>query len=59
LDLSYNTEAKVLAHYHPYNLQINLEEGTQPPVGFIYSLSASKQEALKKFIEENLKMDFI
>ena len=53
------TKAKVLASYYPYDLQINLEEGSQPPVGSIYSLSASKQEALKKFIEKNLKMGFI
>ena len=29
------------------------------PVGPIYSLSASEQEALKEFIEENLNMGFI
>jgi len=34
----------------------NLEKGAQPPVGPIYSLSVSEQEALKKFIEENLNM---
>jgi len=33
---------------------MNLEKGTQPPVGPIYSLSASEQEALKEFIEETL-----
>jgi len=53
------TKAKVLAPYHPYDLKINLEEGTQPLVGPIYSLSASEQETLKKFIEENLNTDFI
>jgi len=53
------TKAKVLTPHHPYNLQINLEEGIQPPVGLIYSLSASKQEAFKEFIEENLNMGFI
>ena len=53
------TKAKVLALYHPYNLQINLEKGAQPPVGPIYSLLVSEQEALKKFIEENLNTSFI
>jgi len=53
------TKAEVLAPHHPYDLKINLEEGAQPPVGPIYSLSASEQEALKKFIEENLNMGFI
>jgi len=36
-----------------------LEEDAQPPVSSIYSLSASEQEALKEFIEENLNMGFI
>jgi len=53
------TKAKTLPSHHPYDLKINLEEGAQPPVGPIYSLSASEQEALKKFIEENLNMGFI
>ena len=53
------TKAEVLPPHCPYDLKINLEEGTQPLVGPIYSLSASEQEALKKFIEENLNMDFI
>jgi len=53
------TKAEVLLPYHPYNLKINLEEGAQPPVGPIYSFSASEQEALKEFIEENLNTGFI
>ena len=58
-DVFSKTKAKTLPPHCPYDLKINLEEGAQPPVGLIYSLSASKQEALKKFIEENLNMDFI
>ena len=58
-DVFSKTKAEVLASHHSYDLQINLEEGTQPPVGPIYSLSASEQEALKEFIEEDLNMDFI
>ena len=53
------SKAEVLAPYQPYDLKINLEEGAQPPVGPIYSLSASEQETLKEFIEENLNMGFI
>ena len=53
------TKAEVLPPHHPYDLKINLEESAQPPVGPIYSLSASEQEALKEFIEENLNMGFI
>jgi len=53
------TKAETLPSHHSYNLKINLEEGAQPLVSPIYSLSASKQEALKEFIEENLNMGFI
>jgi len=53
------TKAEVLAPHYSYDLQINLKQGVQPLVGLIYSLSASKQEAFKEFIEENLNMGFI
>jgi len=52
-------KVQVLAPYYPYNLQINLREGAQSLVGLIYFLSASKQEAFKKFIEKNLNTGFI
>jgi len=57
-DIFSKTKAEVLSPHYPYDLKINLEEGAQPLVGPIYSLSASEQEALKEFIEENLNMDF-
>ena len=53
------TKAEVLAPYWSYDLKINLKEGAQPPVGPIYSLSASEQEAIKEFIEKNLNTGFI
>ena len=53
------TKAEVLPSHYSYDLKINLEEGTQSLVGPIYSLSASEQEALKEFIEENLNTGFI
>jgi len=58
-DVFSKTKAEVLPPHRPYDLKIDLEEGAQPPVGPIYSLSASEQEALKKFIEENLNTGFI
>jgi len=58
-DIFSKTKAETLPPYRPYDLKINLEEGAQPPVSPIYSLSASKQEVLKEFIEENLNMGFI
>ena len=36
------TKAETLPSHHPYDLKINLEEGAQPLVGPIYSLSASE-----------------
>jgi len=41
------TKAEILTPYCSYDLKINLEEGAQPPISPIYSLLASKQEALK------------
>jgi len=58
-DVFSKTKAEILAPHCPYDLKINLEEGAQPPVGSIYSLPASEQEALKEFIEENLNTGFI
>jgi len=58
-DVFSKTKAETLPSHYSYDLKINLEEGAQPLVGFIYSLSASEQEALKEFIEENLNTSFI
>jgi len=58
-DVFSKTKAKALAPHHLYDLKINLEKGVQPLVGPIYSISASEQEALEKFIEENLNICFI
>jgi len=58
-DIFSKTKAETHPPHYPYDLKINLEEGAQPPVGPIYSLSASEQEALKEFIEENINTGFI
>jgi len=58
-DIFSKTKAETLPPHRLYDLKINLEEDAQPLVGPIYSLSVSKQEALKKFIEESLNMGFI
>jgi len=58
-DVFSKTKAETLPPHCPYDLKINLEEGAQPLVGPIYSLSASEQKALKEFIEENLNTGFI
>jgi len=51
-------KAEVSTSHCFYNLKINLEESAQPPVA-IYSLSVSKQETLREFIEKNLNTEFI
>ena len=58
-DIFSKTKAETLPSHCPYDLKINLEEGAQPLVGPIYSLSVSEQEALKEFIEKNLNTGFI
>ena len=51
--------ADTLALHRPYDLKINLEEGTSPPIGPIYSLSASELTALREFIDKHLAIGFI
>ena len=58
-DVFSKTKAETFPPHYSYDLKINLEEGTQPLVGPIYSLSVSEQEVLKEFIEENLNTGFI
>ena len=45
--------------HQPYNLKIELEEGTSPLFGPIYSLSQSELKSLQEFLDEHLVMDFI
>ena len=52
-------KADTLAPHRPYDLQINLEEGTSPPVGTMYSLSQSKLVELREFIDEHVRIGFI
>ena len=58
-DLFSEKEAKKLPPHRPYDYQIPLESGTTPPFGTIYSLSPTKLETLRKYIEENLNKGFI
>ena len=47
------------APHRPYDLKIELEEGTSPPFGPIYSLSQSELKSLWEFLDKYLAMDFI
>jgi len=58
-DVFSKSKAETLAPHRPYDLRIDLEKDSHPPVGTIYSLSKFEQEALKEFIDENLTNGFI
>ena len=49
----------MLPEHQPYDLHIDLEEGTKPPLDHLYSLSESELKALREFIDENLSSGFI
>src|SRR4029077_9021599 len=51
--------ANTLAPHREYDLRIDLEEGTHPLLGTLYSLSPSELEALQTFLEEHLASGFI
>ena len=48
-----------LPPHRNYDLKIDLEEGTSPPLGTLYSLSPVKLSTLRTFIDENLGTGFI
>ena len=58
-DIFSKTRASAPAPHWPYDLKIELEEGTSPPFGPIYSLSQSELKSLREFLDEHLAMDFI
>ena len=43
-----------LPPHRPYDLKIELEEGTEPPLGRLYPLSQREQEALRDFLDKQL-----
>jgi hypothetical protein len=45
--------------HRPYDLKIDLKDGAAPPLGPIYSLSQSKFQSLREFVDEHLNMGFI
>ena len=51
--------AYMLPQHRPYDYGIDLQEGTQPPFGPIYSLSQNELAALREYLDENLAKNFI
>ena len=58
-DVFSKVKASELPPHCKYDLKIDLEEGTSPPLGTIYSLSPVELETLQTFIDENLCTGFI
>src|SRR5258705_9718720 len=58
-DVFSGEKANTLALHQPYDLKINLEEGTKPFHRPIYSLLPPELTALREFLEENIKNGFI
>jgi len=58
-DVFSKAKASELPPHRDYDLKIDLEEGTSPPLGTLYSLSPVELSALRNFIDENLKTGFI
>jgi len=58
-DVFSKKRADHLAEHRPYDLKINIDEGSMPPLGPIYSLSAVELETLRNFIDENIATGFI
>jgi len=59
VDVFSKTKASELPPHHDYDLKIDLEEGTSPPLGTLYSLSLVELSTLRTFINENLNTGFI
>jgi len=55
-DVFSKERADTLPDHCPYYLKIDLEDGAEPPLGRMYSLSQTKVQALREFLNENLRI---
>ena len=53
-DIFSKAKAEKLAPHQPYDLKINLEEGTSPLIVLMYPLSQSELEFLRNFLDDHL-----
>ncbi|GIZ39392.1 hypothetical protein CKM354_000277800 [Cercospora kikuchii] len=51
--------ADQLPPHRPYDHDIKLKEGAEPPFGPLYGMSRDELQALKEWLDENLKKGFI
>ena len=53
------SDASMLPPHRSYDLKIDLDEGAEPPIGRMYSLSETEMTALRQFLDENLRNGFV
>ena len=58
-DVFEKKNADMLPQHRPYNCGIDLQKGTQPPFGSIFSLSQNELPALREYLDKNLAKNFI
>jgi len=58
-DIFSKLRSKLLPPHHSHDLSIQIKDGTTPPLGPIYSLSAVELCTLQQFIDENIKTGLI
>ena len=58
-DVFNKAKAMELAPHCPYDLKIDLEEGSSPPIVPMYPLSQVELKTLREFIDEHLRTGFI
>ena len=58
-DVFSKSKASHLPPHRPHDLKIELEEGAEPPIGRMYSLSEVELQALRQFLDENLNYGFV
>jgi len=58
-DVFSKSEASSLPPHRPYDLKIDLDEGAEPPLGRMYSLSGTEMTALRQFLDDNLRNGFV
>ena len=59
VDVFSQSKADTLPAHRLYNLKIDLEEGTKPPLCRMYSISQTEVQVLCEFLDENLHISFI
>ena len=59
MDVFDKAKAKTLAQHRSYDLKINLEGDSIPPLGQIYSMSQAELKTLREFLDDHIAAGFI